>query len=313
VVDLFDEVEEQLRSERYKTMAAKAAPFAIGLLVLALVVTLGVWGWETYSSRQANKASDAYIAAVELRDARQEAKAKAAFQALADHAPKTYRALALMQLGGYAVEANDAKGAVAQFDKAAAVGADPIITDMARLKSAFALMDTASYADIKARLDVIADPKRPYHSVAKEALAFARLQSGDIAGARSDFNALSLALDSSDDLRQRAQRVMQLIDAGSAKDLAAEAKAAMALPPEPEPQAGGAQAPQAQEPQAPAPQAAESQAAAPQPAAPAPRPQAAQPQAAQPQPAQPATPEPQAAAPAAPAAPAAQPVPEPAQ
>jgi hypothetical protein len=248
VVDLFDEVEEQLRSERYKSMAVKTAPFVIGALVLALIVALAVWGWETYAAKRAEKASDAYSAALDLSTAHQDAKAKAAFQALAGDAPKTYKALALMQLGGYAIEANDTKGAVANFDQAASLGADPIITDMARLKSAFALMDTASYADIKARLDVIADPKRPYHALGKEALAFARLQSGDLAGARTDFNALSLSIDSSADLKQRARYVMQLIDDGSAKSLAASAKAAMALPPIPEapaapqaPEAGPAQ------------------------------------------------------------------------
>jgi hypothetical protein len=230
VVDLFDEVEEQLRSERYKSMARKAAPWGIGVVVLALVVTLGVWGWDTYRTREADRASDAYNAAVALRDGSDMTKAKAAFTELSTSGPKAYRAMALMQLGGFAMEDDDSKAAVTLFDQAAEVGADPMITDAARLKSAFALMDTAPYADIERRLTEIADDDRPYRAVAREALAFAKLKNGDMTGARSDFNALTLALDSTEALRDRSNRMVQLIDSGTAKVLPQAANAAIALP-----------------------------------------------------------------------------------
>lgn len=237
MVDLFDEVEEQLRSERYKSMAKKAAPWVGGALALALVAALGFWGFDTYRTRQTDQQSDAYAAAVAARDAGDAAKAKAEFTTISQGGSKAYRAMALMQLGGFALEAEDVKGAVTLFDQAAEAGADPIITDAARLKSAFALMDTAPYADIEARLTVLAADDRPYRSVAKEALAFAKLQNGDATGARTDFNALSLALDSSEPLRERAGIMVQLIDSGSAKVLPEVAKAAIALPsPPPAPQ-----------------------------------------------------------------------------
>ena len=229
VVDLFDEVEEQLRSERYKTMALKAAPYAVGALVLALAVALGIWGWTSYADRKANAQSEAYAAAVVERST-DPAKSEAAFRQIAKDGSKTYKALALMQLGGAALEKNDVKGAVALFDQAAETGAELTISDAARLKSAFALMDTASYAEIEPRLTVLAGNDRPYRSVAKEALAFAKLQKGDMAGARSDFNALALALESTESLQDRARKVVQLIDAGTATSMPAAAKAATVVP-----------------------------------------------------------------------------------
>jgi hypothetical protein len=233
VVDLFDEVEEQLRSERYKAMAAKVAPIVIGALVLALLVALGVWGWDSYRTKQTNTTSDAYVEALTLRDTNQAAQAEAAFKSISEKGPKAYRALALMQLGATALDRDDTKGAVALFDQAADLGVDPLIADAARLKSAFALMDTASYAETEGRLKTLAEEDRPYRSVAKEALAFAKLQNGDMAGARTDFTALTIALDSSEELRERARRVLQLIDAGTAKSLPQAAKAAIALPVQP--------------------------------------------------------------------------------
>jgi len=63
-------------------------------------------------------------------------------------------------------------------------------------------------------------------------VAFAKLQAGDLPGARSDFVILANSLDAnpSEAVRQRAQAAMQLIDAGSAKALPGAVKAAAALP-----------------------------------------------------------------------------------
>ena len=48
MVDLFDEVEEQLRSERYTSVAKRLAPWISGVLALALVVALGYAGYQTW-------------------------------------------------------------------------------------------------------------------------------------------------------------------------------------------------------------------------------------------------------------------------
>ena len=82
-------------------------------------------------------------------------------------------------------------------------------------------------------MKLLAGDDRPYRSVAKEGLAFAKLQAGDIGGARASFSALTLALDASPELQDRARHVLQLIDAGTAKSLPAVAKAAVALPVQP--------------------------------------------------------------------------------
>jgi len=48
LTDLFDEVEEQLRSDRYRTLARKALPWILALLAAGLVAFLAVWGWQRY-------------------------------------------------------------------------------------------------------------------------------------------------------------------------------------------------------------------------------------------------------------------------
>ncbi len=234
VVDVFDEVEEQLRSDRYKTLALKALPW-LGALTAAVVIGVGgYWGWTAYQAKQSATASEAYQAALETMGREGTAKGFPAMQAIAKGGAPGYRALALMHMGGIRLDEGKTAEAVAYFDEAAKLSHDPVLGDLARLKSAFALMDTASFKDIEARLTPLAGEKSPYRVKAKEALAFAKLQAGDTKGAREDFTVLANLLDNpSEEVRQRAQAAIQLIDSGSAANLAATVKAAIALPPAP--------------------------------------------------------------------------------
>ena len=231
MVDVFDEVEEQLRAERYRSLAVKSLPWVAAAVAAAVIGVGGYWGWKSYQTSQADKASEAYQAALETAQTAGPAKAFGQFKAVADGGARGYKALALLQMGDIRIEENKSKEAVAYFDEAAKAAPDAILGDLARLKSAFALMDTASYKDIEARLTPLAGEKSPYRVYAKEALAFAKLQAGDVAGARGDFVVLANSLDNtSEEVRQRAQAAMQLIDSGTAKDLAAAVKAAASLP-----------------------------------------------------------------------------------
>ena len=249
MVDVFDEVEEQLRSERYRTLAVKSLPFVAAAVVAVVIGVGGYWGWTSYQTTQANKASEGYQAALEAAQKQGPSSAFGQFKAVADGGAPGYKALALLQMGDIRLEENKTKEAVGYFDEAAKAAPNALLGDLARLKSAFALMDTAPYKDLESRLTPLAGEKSPYRVYAKEALAFAKLQAGDLKGARGDFVILANSLDSStsDEVRQRAQAAMQLIDSGTAKDLAAAVKAAAALPPMP---------PMSQLPAGPAPQAA---------------------------------------------------------
>ncbi len=231
MVDVFDEVEEQLRSDRYKTLARKTAPWVVGGLAIALAGSLGYWAWDSHRSRTAAEASEKYAAAVESFGANNTAAATTGFEAIAKSGTPAYKALSLMQLAGIKVEEGKAAEAVALFDQAAEIAPDQALGDAARLKSAFALLDTAPYADIEKRLTPLTEEKRPYRVQAKEALAFAKLSAGKMDEARSDFSVLTLLPESSDQVRERARTAMQMIDSGSAKSLPAIAKAAATATP----------------------------------------------------------------------------------
>ena len=70
MADLFDEVEEQLRSDRYRTLALKALPWVLGLAAAAIIAVLGWWGWSHYRQQAVSQASEQYAAGLDaLRSA----------------------------------------------------------------------------------------------------------------------------------------------------------------------------------------------------------------------------------------------------
>ena len=231
MTDLFEEVEEQLRSDRYRQFARTALPWLLGFAAIALAVTLGYWGWDSYRTTQVNKASEEYAQAMEAMGGGNVGKAKELWTSVSKSPAGAYKALSLMHLAAFAH--NDKKPAeeVKLLDEAAKAASDPVIGDAARLKSAFALLDTGSAKDLEARLTPLTETGRPYRVQAREALGFARLMAGDTAGAREQFVVISQSLDAPEGARERAKAAMDLIDSGSAKAVPAVARAAAALPP----------------------------------------------------------------------------------
>lgn len=232
MVDVFEQVEEELRSDRYKRFARTWLPVIGGVLVVALIAALSWWGWQSWQTSQADKASAAYDRGMEALQANNPTGADAAFAEAAKSGNGAYKALALMQQAGIAVTANKTQDAVKLFDDAAKAAGDPIIADAAAIKAVFLLMDTAPLEEIQKRLEPLAKDKRPLHAFAQEAQAMALLQHGKNADARQIFVQLQLGQDVPDSIRQRAQVAVGAIDSGAVAGLADIVRAAAALPPE---------------------------------------------------------------------------------
>ncbi len=230
MVDVFEEVEGQLRAERYQTLLRRYLPWIIGVSAALLIAALGYWGFTSWQTSQQEKASIAYNEAFEALRGQDEARAFTLFGEVAKSGTPGYRALALMHQGGIRLNAGATDEAVRLFDEAAKVSPDPMVSDFARLKSAFALLDTAPYADLEKRLTPLAGDKKPFRMQAKEALAFLKLRDGKLKEAREDFVVLSQIFDATPGMRERAKQAIALIDSGSAASVAAAVKQSMAPP-----------------------------------------------------------------------------------
>lgn len=230
MVDVFEQVEEELRSDRYKRLARTWLPVVAGVLAVALVAALAWWGWQSYQTNQADKASAAYDRGMEALQADNQSGADAAFTEAAKVGNGAYKALALMQRAGIAVTANRIPEAIALFDEAAKASREPILHDAAALKAAFLVMDTGTPADAETRLTPLAAEGRPLRPFAQEALALTKVLQGKTAEARDILVQLQLGQDVPDPVRQRAQTAIEAIDSGTAANLKAIVDAAANIP-----------------------------------------------------------------------------------
>ncbi|BEV12193.1 tetratricopeptide repeat protein [Asticcacaulis sp. DW145] len=215
--DIFEEAEEGLRQDRWAAIAKKSAPWVGGALAVALIGALGFWGYTSWEAGRISKASESYVVAQDALTKNDKGAARTALQKVVDAGAPGYKALALSQLAGLAVEDNKTDEAVKLLEEASKTSSDPLIADLATLKATFLIMDKASFDDVEKRLTPLTKEGRPYAALAKEALAMAKIQKGDLQGARGDLQALAFSLDASDPLKQRAQMAVALIDSGGAE------------------------------------------------------------------------------------------------
>jgi hypothetical protein len=235
VVDFIEEVEEQLRADRYRELARRTLPWFFIALAAIIIGWVGAWGWQTWQNSRIAKASDTYNTALTALGQGDETGAFTGFATVAKDGPPGYQSLALMQQGNIRYGVGKTDEAVSLWDQAAKAAPTPMIGDLARLKAALALLDTAPYDKEAARLQVLIGEKKPFNLEAREALAMAKFVAGRTAEARTECSAVSLMLGVTGGVRARCQALIATIDAGESKATLDAAKLAATLPP-PQPQ-----------------------------------------------------------------------------
>ncbi|MFC5343882.1 tetratricopeptide repeat protein [Brevundimonas staleyi] len=232
MTDVFEQVEEEIRSERLKRLARNWLPIAGGILLVALIAALGWWGWQSFETSRAHAGSVAYQRGLEALQSGNTAGAETAFTEAAEKGNGAYKSMALQERAGIALTANRIPDAIRLLDEAAKADGDPLLRDTAVYKSALLMMDNgATLEDLEAKLEPLTKEGRPLVPFAQEALGMARLQFNKPAEAREVLVLLTLGQDVPDSIRQRAQAAISMIDAGVAAGLPAIVAAQSVNPP----------------------------------------------------------------------------------
>ena len=200
-----------MRREQLKKLWER---YSIYIIARALLIIAGVGGWRAYQYFEAKKAAEAGAAfdkAVELSEANKHAEAEAAFADLAGKAPWGYRALA--RLRAAAEVANRDKAAAAKmFDDIAAdgsVGAPE--RDLARIRAAQLLLDTASYPEMKQRLEAATADGATFRHSARELLALSAWRANDTTATRQWLDLIASDAETPPSLRSRAEALQALL------------------------------------------------------------------------------------------------------
>lgn len=184
MADIFHEVDEEIRRDQLKKLWDR---YSIYIVALAVLIVAGIGGWrgyEYYVGKKSAAAGAAFETAVTLSEQGKHAEAEAAFAKVVTEAPDGYRVLARFR----------AASALAQIKPADAVKAYDVIAadtsvgqtwqDLAGVRAGLLLVDTAPLADLRRRLDPLAEPGRTFRHTARELLALSAWRNHDAATAK---------------------------------------------------------------------------------------------------------------------------------
>jgi hypothetical protein len=211
VSELFDEVDEEVRRDQLKKLWDRYSLYIIALMILIIA---GVGGWRGYQYVEAQKAAEAGAAfdkAVELAEANKHAEAEAAFADLVAKAPSGYRVLARLRLAAE-VASRDAPAAAKMYDEIAADRSVGVAEqDLARIRAAQLQLETASYANMKERLEAAAAPGATFRHTARELLALSAWRANDAAATRQWLEVIANDGETPPSLRSRAEALQALL------------------------------------------------------------------------------------------------------
>jgi len=220
VVDIFEEVDEELRKDKYQDLARQYGPLVLGAAAAIILGTAGYQGWHAWQTSTRERSSDAFAVAMNALDAGRSAQAVSGLETLVETGTPAYATLALMQRAAIAQEAGDHAAAAGFYEQAAERTAEPLIRDLATLKAVWALWDTLSFNDVEIRLAPLTSATSPYRHLAREAIAQAALRAGDMERARREYQFLSTSFDAPQGVARRALEGLALIASQSAPETA---------------------------------------------------------------------------------------------
>jgi hypothetical protein len=213
VSDIFREVDEEVRREQLTKLWERYGIYVIALAVL-FVAAVGGWrGYQWWEAKQAAEAGSAFEAAIALSEQGKHADAEAAFAKIAVEGTTSYRALARLRAAAELAQ-GDSKAAIAAYDTLASDRTlGPVLQELAAVRAGFILVDTASFDEVRQRLEPLSGPERTFRHSARALLALAAWRANDATAARRWFDMIMADGETPPGTRGQIEMLMALLAA----------------------------------------------------------------------------------------------------
>ena len=206
---LFREVDEEVRQEQYKKLWEKFGNYFVALCVVIVASVAGVKGYQYFQVKQSQAAAVVYFDAVKSAS---DGKFDDALKALDAVSHPGFKQLGFLQQASVLAEQGKTKEAVAAFDKLAAdVSVDVSLRDLARIRAGYLLADSLKPDELIVRLGSFDNESHIWRHAAREIFGLAAYRTGDFSMADRYMNANFADPDTPQDMRQRAQVMIQLL------------------------------------------------------------------------------------------------------
>lgn len=212
--DIFREIDEEVRRDK---AAAVWKKYGNVFIAIAVLVVLGVAGWQFWQQQERKKAEAVgarFEAAMRASRDGNASEAETILTELSANAPAGYRQLSRFRLAAEAGKRDAAAGAAA-FDALANDGSlDPYYRDLARLRAGMLRVDLLPYAELRKALEPLATPTGQWRHSAREFLGIAALKANLFEDAGRWFDAVVTDPQTPQVLRQRVELYLTLVRGG---------------------------------------------------------------------------------------------------
>jgi hypothetical protein len=188
--NIFREIDEELRSDRMRTLWRRFAPYVIGAAVGVVAIVAVNEGWTWYHANNAAQASEELYAAFELVDGGDLAAAQTQLDTLIADGSGGYPVLAEFRKAGVLAKEGNIDEAVAAYDALANSQSNPRLRELALVLGGTLMVDNGTLADVESRAGSVANDASPLRNAARETLGLAQYKAGDFTAAQTSFEAV---------------------------------------------------------------------------------------------------------------------------
>jgi hypothetical protein len=187
--DIFDEVEEDLRAERARSLARRFGGLAVAAVVVVVAGTGAFVWWGQQQQTEAGTTATRFIAATQQAeksvqalaglDRKEAGQAAATFADIAAHGPAGYRILARLHLAGLQWQLGQTQLALESWKSVSDDGSAPqLLRDLASVTSAQHQVDSANPVLLKQTMEGLTGQDNPWRPIAEQVIALIDIRQG---------------------------------------------------------------------------------------------------------------------------------------
>jgi len=210
--DIFQEVDKELREEKYKTIWAKYKYYIIGILIIFIFGVGFNSFWKQYASNEINDRSSRFFAAMELA---QEDKTSSILMLQEFISKEKKSAEYHAMIASFAEAAirrseKDFSGALKIYDDIGNNNISVFYKDFAKLSSSEMLIATKNISEAKIRLEELSSSSSDLKFIAKEYLGYILINDGNLSKAKDIFKSLAEEASVSLNMKNRSKEILSI-------------------------------------------------------------------------------------------------------
>ena len=212
--DIFREIDEELRQDKFEKLWREYGRYVIAGAIVIVLAVAGISGWRQYQESLRLADGTRFAAAKALSEDGNSDDASALFSSLGRESGTNYGILSRFHEAAISVSKGDSGSAIGFYDALAAdVGVDAPFRSLATILSASLRANSSSpnFAEISDLLQPLIDSGSEWRNSALEILGIVTHRSGNLTKAKEIFKQIIDDVEASRGLRTRAAQMLAIM------------------------------------------------------------------------------------------------------